>query len=64
MVQSNHHSKSECLASSQPFKNRNTLNQNFKTFGIGMAIGFPSSGFEPPVYELIWLEKALLITRT
>ena len=50
MVQANHHSKSECLASDQPFENGTILNQNFKTFRIGMAFGFRA----PTVFPLLF----------
>ena len=50
MVQANHPSKSECLASDRPFENGTILKQNIKTYGIGMAFGFPNSVFEPPLY--------------
>ena len=50
MVQANWLSKSEHLATDRPFKNGTILNQNIKTIGIGMAFGFSSSVFEPPLY--------------
>ena len=50
MTEANHHSKSEPLVSDRPFENRTILNQNIKTFGIGMVFGFPSSVLEPPLY--------------
>ena len=40
MTKANHHSKSEPLVSDRPFENRTILNQNIKTFGIGMVFGF------------------------
>ena len=44
MVQANKKwSKSECLATDQPFENGTILNQSVKMFGIGMTLGFPSS---------------------
>ena len=52
MVQANHHLKSKCLASDQPFKNGTILSQNIKSFGIEMALGFPSSVFESPLYNI------------
>ena len=42
MVQANPYLKSKCLASDRPFENRTILNQNIKTFRIGMAFGFPA----------------------
>ena len=48
--QANHHLKSKRLASDPPFENGTILNQNIKTFGIGMVFGFPNLVFEPPLY--------------
>ena len=53
MVQANHHSKSECLATDQPFQNGTILNQSVKMFGIGMTLGFPSSVWAPAVWGLL-----------
>ena len=50
MVQANHHSKSKHLTSDRPLKNGTILNQNVKTVIIGMAFGFPSLVFKPPLH--------------
>ena len=51
--------RTERLASEGPLKNRTILNQSVKTFEIGMALGFPSSVFEPPVYNHFGLSESL-----
>ena len=60
MVQANHHSKSERLASDRPFANGTILNQNVKMFGIGIVFCFPSPVFEPPLYNLLLLRLPFL----
>ena len=35
------------------FQIRTIQKPNLKTFGIGMALGIPSSDFEPPLYSII-----------
>ena len=40
------------IAMNGPLENQTIPNQNKNMFGIGMAFGFPSSVFEPPLYLL------------